>query len=327
MLLASRAVLRVSGSEALKLLQGITTQKLVPASEDVRPRFSAMLNSQGRMLADFIVVPQEGHFLLDCEREASDIITKTIQQFIMRRDVRIDEVTADWAVSAMPRCRDEAAARLALAAAGVPGDALASLAQDPRCAQLGWRSLHRRPAEGATGDEGEYDLVRMAAGVPQGLADFAPREALGPECSLDWLNGLSFKKGCYIGQELIARTYARGAIRKRYVPVVLAASAAELPLRSELEHAAAAGDFAQHSRADARLPLPPPGCRLLTEAGKSAGVLRSSRGNRAIALVRLRDAFSADGTAQALRLDTAEALYVRPYAPAWWPAGAASASE
>eukprot|EP01139_Manchomonas_bermudensis_P012644 Amastigsp_a348265_4.p2 type:complete len:154 gc:universal Amastigsp_a348265_4:676-215(-) len=141
-----------------------------------------------------------------------------------------------------------------------------------------------------------------------GRGDMPFREALGPECSLDWLNGISFKKGCYVGQELIARTASRGVVRKRLTPLVLAASADSPSLMTMATDRAA------------QVAPPPPGTKIVTLAGKSAGEMGSSCANRGIALLRTSDAFSGDaGAAVVLRSVTEPPVFMRAYKPSWWP--------
>jgi tRNA-modifying protein YgfZ len=96
-------------------------------------------------------------------------------------------------------------------------DALA-LAPDPRSEALGWRALAEKGKIPATGVRADYEARRIRAGVPQGGVDFAYSDAFPHEADMDLFAGLDFKKGCYVGQEVVSRMKHRGLVRKRVTP-------------------------------------------------------------------------------------------------------------
>ena len=162
-----------------------------------------------------------------------------------------------------------------------------SLAQE-----LGWRALLPRgaaPADAAS-DGGDYTFLRLALGVAEG-AELAGELPL--ELNLDGLGAVSFTKGCYVGQELTSRTYFRGVVRKRAMPVTFAALGAAVP----------------------------PGAQLLPAAGgASVGRVLAARGDRGVALLRLAAAMPpAPGSAPPALLVEASAAAATPARPRWWP--------
>jgi folate-binding protein YgfZ len=156
----------------------------------------------------------------------------------------------------------------------LPGDAVA--ARDPRLPAAGWRVLAPAPLP-ATATAEAYDAHRLALGLPAGSADLEAEKSVLLEAGFDELNGVSWSKGCYMGQELTARTKYRGLIKRRLVPV------------------AVVGD------------MPPPGTPVLRD-GVDVGTLRSGRDGIALATLRL-DAMGAALTCGGM------AVVARP--PAW----------
>lgn len=140
------------------------------------------------------------------------------------------------------------------------------LTRDPRTTRMGWRLLTQdeSPAlvpRGQLADVWDYHRHRYQQGVPEGVHDLPPGVALPLESNLAFMNGISFTKGCYIGQELTARTHHMGVIRKRLFPVQLLGS---FPVGSIT-----------------------PGTTVLTESGQAAGKYRAGQGNVGLALLYL----------------------------------------
>ncbi|MEO9188758.1 MAG: folate-binding protein, partial [Acetobacteraceae bacterium] len=131
----------------------------------------------------------------------------------------------------------------------------AIMAPDPRLEGAGWRVLAPE-AVAANATEDEYDLHRLALGLPDGSRDMEAEKTVLLEAGFDELNGVSWSKGCYMGQELTARTKYRGLLKRRLVPVAIAGS------------------------------LPPPGTPV-TRDGIEVGTMRSGRESLGMALLRL----------------------------------------
>ncbi|KFV86105.1 hypothetical protein N308_07351, partial [Struthio camelus australis] len=207
---------------------------------------------------------EEPDILLECDSSVLDSVEKHLKLYKIRRKVNIAPCLdlSLWAV--IPREQ--------------PGDIASSLSKcagqtvvltpDPRTEVMGWRLITKKEANlldiipgSHIGNIQDYHRHRYKQGIPEGVKDLPPGVALPLESNLAYMNGISFTKGCYIGQELTARTHHMGVIRKRLLPVQFSAP---LPLESI-----------------------PEGAEILTESGKSAGKFRAGGDELGIALLRL----------------------------------------
>jgi len=269
-ILPDRGVLEVAGADRLAFLQGLISNDVAQAGEG-QAVWAALLTPQGKWLADFFVVASGEALLLDAERAQIPDLVQRLTRFRLRSKVTLRDASGEWHVHA---------------AWGAPPPAGEGLAvPDPRLAEAGWRML--APAAlpcNATAED--YDLHRLALGLPDGTRDLEAEKSVLLEAGFDELHGVSWTKGCYMGQELTARTKYRGLVKRRLVPV-------------RVEGA-----------------LPPRGTPLLRE-GAELGEMRSGRGGRGLALLRL----------EALRGGALEAAGARltPAIPGWMtlPEGAA----
>ena len=196
--LSDRAIVRLRATDDAEdvaaFLQGLVTNDV--AGE--LPAYAALLTPQGKMLFDFFIWPAaEGGLLLDCEADAADELVKRLSLYRLRRKIDI--------------VRDDALAVHWSAEAGDGG------ARDPRLAALGQRWIAPRD-DGETADE-VYLEHRLALGVPEGRRDMA--DTLWLETNAVELNGVSFNKGCYIGQENTARMNWRQKVNRRLLVVPL----------------------------------------------------------------------------------------------------------
>ncbi|MHC8508532.1 MAG: CAF17-like 4Fe-4S cluster assembly/insertion protein YgfZ [Rhodospirillales bacterium] len=262
-LLNDRAVVRIGGPDAKNFLQGLVsndTQKI----SSTRVIWAALLTPQGKYLADFAMFAAEGAVYLETASESAEALVKKLSMYKLRSDVTI-EPAEDWAAAAV--FDDGAAAAFGLDETPGAAKAFAGGAAyvDPRLAAAGARiaapaqSLAAALAEAGLSktDAEDYDAHRLALGLPGGPRDMTPEKALLLESGFDELNGVDWDKGCYMGQELTARTRYRGLVKKRLIPVDVAGGA------------------------------PAPGALVLDAEGREAGEIKSSRGGRALALLRL----------------------------------------
>lgn len=206
--LASRAVVRLSpgeGEDAAGFLQALVTQDVTGSL----PAWSGLLTPQGKVLFDFIVWRSGGDLLLDCEAEAAEALARRLTLYRLRRKITI-AVDRTVAVHWRPQLGDGA----------VP---------DPRLSALGARWLAPRvdgedlEAIGETADTA-WQGHRLALGVPEGRAELGDGETLWLECNAVELHGVSFTKGCYVGQENTARMNWRQKVNRRLLVVPLARS-------------------------------------------------------------------------------------------------------
>ena len=185
--LSDRAVIRLSGPDVRDFLQGLVTQDVAGAL----PVWAGLLSPQGKCLFDFLVWADGDDLLIDCESEAADDLIRRLSLYRLRRPIGI--------------ARDNG---LAVHWSAEGGDGVA----DPRRAELGRRWL--APAdEAATG----WRAHRLRLGVCEGRAELT--DLLWLECNAAELNGVSFSKGCFVGQENTARMNWRQKVNRRLVVV------------------------------------------------------------------------------------------------------------
>lgn len=258
-----RDVLRLTGEDRAAFLQGLVSNDMRKVAPD-RAVFAAFLTPQGKYLHDFHVVALGDAWLLDCEAGRGADLLRRLRMYRLRSKVELADVTGDWAVAAI--LGD--AGRTALGLPDEPGAArpLADGAAhvDARLAALGARALLPKAAAKATLDglglaetgPAAWDRLRLSLGVPDGSRDLVPEKTVLLEANYDSLNAIAWDKGCYMGQELTARTRYRGLLKKRLAPVTLDG------------------------------PAPEPGTLILRD-GREAGEMRSSRDGIGLALLRL----------------------------------------
>ncbi len=261
--LKERGVISVAGADARSFLQGLISQDVEKVDSDTAA-YGALLTPQGKFLYDFCIAARGAALLLDCEAAGAADLRTRLSRYKLRAKVTIDDVSADHNV---------------IAAFGADTSTLCGLADrlgatrqldggmlfvDPRRLGLGCRAIGSRDQSLAfftdagfvPGAAADYDSHRLALGIPDGGRDMEREKATLLESDFEALNGVDWDKGCYMGQELTARTKYRGLVKKRLMPVQVDG------------------------------PLPPHGTPILA-ADKPVGTIRSGRGNRAMALLRL----------------------------------------
>jgi len=280
--LEERSVLAVAGPDRASFLQGLVSNDTARISGE-RAVYAALLTPQGKYLHDFIMVEVGEAIWLDCEAARLADLKRRLSMYRLRAKVTLDgrpdlAVAAVWGGAQLGLPETAGAARSF-------GEGAAMV--DPRLVALGARAIlprERIRAElaetGATeADFAEYDRLRLSLGVPDGSRDLVLDKSILLESGFDELNGVDWDKGCYIGQELTARTKYRGLIKKRLFPV----------------------------RIDG--PTPEPGA-ILTVDGKEAGEMRSSRDGIGLALLRL-EAVDKPGKLEASNTT------IEPFRPNW----------
>jgi folate-binding protein YgfZ len=266
-LLDDRGVLAVSGPDRRAFLQGLVSNDIDQVSPTTA-RYAALLTAQGKYLHEFIMIESGESIWLDAEASRLGDLRRRLSLYRLRAKVSLGELP-NLAVAAV--FGDGAAAALALPSeAGAAGPFGAGVALvDPRLAALGARAiLPRETARATLADAGLsetpfdcYDDLRLALGIPYGSRDLVIEKSILLESGFDELNGVDWQKGCYIGQELTARTKYRGLIKKRLMPVRIAG------------------------------PAPAPGT-VVTADGRDVGEMRSSRGGLGLALLRIEPALA-----------------------------------
>lgn len=219
--LEDRAVLALAGADVRTFLQGIITQDI----ESLTPThsiYSALLSAQGKFVCDFFLIEQPEEIWLECAKAHAAKLYRLLHLYKLRAEVKISERTGELHVSAVMGDTDK------LALPRTPGrterfhDGVITVLVDPRHAELGARVI--APAgEGETwliqrgfdhATPKDYVQHRIHLGIPEGDTDNVPDKTLLLENGFEELHGVSFNKGCYVGQEVTARTKHRANLHK-----------------------------------------------------------------------------------------------------------------
>lgn len=266
--LQDRALLRISGPDAAGFLNPLVSSDVAPAG---RAAYAALLTPQGKFLHDFLIYTvAEGDLLVDVAAERRADLKRRLTLYRLRAKVELSDVEgwqgyALFGSGALPPLPDDAV-----------------LFADPRLAALGWRLWQPANAEPPQplADMAAYEAHRITLGVPDGARDIEVDKGLLLENHFEALHGVDFKKGCYIGQELTARTKYRGLLKK------------------------------QLYRVEATQALPAPGTPIMA-GGQEVGQLRSVSGSSGLALLRL-DATSQDLDAAGVAVTAIRPDYAGP---------------
>jgi folate-binding protein YgfZ len=261
--LPARGVVEVSGADRVGFLQGLVSNDVTRAVPGAAV-WAALLTPQGKWLADFFVHGEPARLLLDVEAAQAPMLVALLTKFRLRAKVALRDASADFAVLA------------GWGGALPPAGLLA--APDPRLAEAGWRGLAAAPpASDATPEA--YDAHRLSLGLPDGSQDLLADKSVLLEAGFDELGGVSWSKGCYMGQELTARTKYRGLLKRRLFPVAIDG------------------------------PLPAPGTPV-THGEAEVGEMCSGRGAQGLALLRIEAAEAGAPLA-------CGAARITPRIPAW----------
>lgn len=307
--LSKRAVIRLAGRDTVDLLQGLVTSNVVEMTDGygLIVQYAMMLNVQGRVLYDLILYNQsrvltEVCFLVECDASLKEEFIKTIKTFRIRKKVDITDVSDEYKVwSRINTDCDPSQPLLALhqgeggVGHGVKQDMTVAkdmpnmvfCVEDPRVPLFGHRLILTSGNESGNGNSDFYDQLRYQWGIPEGPKDLPPGNCLPLESNLTIMNGVSFTKGCYIGQELTARTHHTGVIRKRLLPLVFESDPPEL---------------------DNDAPI-------ISEKSQKAGKLRANIGKYGLGIIRL------DHDRKSLNISdrNGNQIPVSAYRPGWWP--------
>lgn len=232
--LHDRSVVSIAGDDRIAFLQGLITNDAT-LLEHSHALYAALLSPQGKFLHDFFLIPQAERILLDVNAgRAADLLAR-FNLYKLRAKVNIQPLPS-YKV-------------LAVWDAAAPAEAI----PDPRLAALGVRIYGENLA--APGEAGDYEAHRIALGIPDGAKDMHIDKTLLLEFHFESLHGVSFSKGCYVGQEVTARSKFRGQVRKQLYSVA------------------------------ADTPLPAPGT-IITAGAEEVGELRSVSGTRGLAVMK-----------------------------------------
>ncbi len=221
--LTDRGVLRLTGPDTQTFLQGLVSND-VKHADGTRAVYAALLTPQGKFLYDFFMIGIADGVLIDCRADDLPTFSKKLRMFKLRSDVTLEDVSADYTVHAFFDTGAEDL--LGTGESQRVTDSGIILFRDPRLNEAGLRALVPSDAD-ATAPGGDiatsedYQQHRIALGLPEAPVDLQTEKSILLESGFDELNGVDWDKGCYMGQELTARTKYRGLVKKRLVPVTL----------------------------------------------------------------------------------------------------------
>lgn len=233
-LLPERSIIKVGGPDARSFLHNILTAEIESLVEG-DAAYGALLTPQGKILFDMFVYFDGYTCLIDCAKSQKQALLARLAMYKLRAQVVLGEAND-------------------LESAVSPKETIHALRyRDPRLEDMGWRII---VPESKLKHEPGYHAARIEAGLADSDADLGSGEYFPHEANLDQLNGVSFTKGCYVGQEVVSRMEHRGTARSRILPVLLDRE-------------------------------PPSSGSDIRSGDKVIGTLLSSAGKRALALIRL----------------------------------------
>ncbi|KAI9255555.1 hypothetical protein BY458DRAFT_519967 [Sporodiniella umbellata] len=290
----SRCLLALEGRDTSKFLQGLMTNHMPRLNTDGQILYTSFLTPQGRMITDsFLHRLGEDRYVLEVAEGMETGLQRHLKRYVLRSKVKMRVVTEEydlWYANqalGMPDPRLPAFGYRALLPAGV----------DPGVVHLG--GIEQVSSE-------DYTIRRILHGLPEGPEDIWPEVSLPLECNLDYMQGVDFQKGCYIGQELTIRTHHTGVVRKRLMPVQLFT-----------------GESPEQLTLDRTLSFP--GVEAQTEIKTLAGASKRAVGkmgshvyNIGLALIRLEHGsqFKKDRIPLIIK---DQLIHVAPFLPTWWP--------
>ncbi|KAF9950918.1 ccr4 associated factor [Modicella reniformis] len=334
-----RGLLEIRGKDASKFLQGLITNHM-PRIENGGPGFlAAFLNPKGRVMYDVFIHPtntsnKDGDptYLIECDARGLPELHKHIARFVLRSKIKMVGVSESFdvysvldenpsTISSGDADHDRAAVMERLGSMNASIGMLDNRADN----HMGYRVVVPKgqpltlPESYKQGTLEEYHVRRIINGVPEGIDDFIAGTSLPLEYNLDYMHGVDFRKGCYVGQELTIRTYHKGIIRKRIMPVQYYKpdepvpeaiqfnknTSHVIPPQSELFPVKT--DESSQPAASSSSPRPV----------RASGKTGSNVGNIGLALVKLEDA--ANGRIFNVMDREGATVRVKTFFPAWWP--------
>lgn len=303
--LTDRSIIRLSGQEVIPFLQGLITNDMKHLTEGALSMYATFLNSKGRMLYDTIIynTATSNTFFLECDSSVLSSLKTHLFTYKLRRKIDVTTLENDfnvWTICSrdlvdadISEIKPENASE---SISAIKNDVI--VCRDPRVPLLGLRAIALKDInivdEVKKKDTSkQFDIInknfykryRYKLGVPEGPNELPPGNCFPLEANCDYMHGVSFHKGCYLGQEVTARTHHTGVVRKRYMPVF-------------------SKDNVELTEKD--IPIFP------NDSEKQIGKLRGAEKNVGIALLRIEEALKSPQ----LRISN---TYLKTVKPLWWP--------
>ncbi len=283
--LADRAVLEVGGEGAKAFLQGLICNNIDKL--DTQPPFgqpaifTGLLTPQGKILFDFFVVQSGANYLIECAADKADELLKRLMFYRLRAKVDLSKrgdlgVVAGWLTDGIALVTENSDLSVM--------NKMEAAFDDPRLTELGLRFLvptGQASHHDYSGHEPDYHAHRIAQAVPEGGKDYNWSDIFPHDACFDLLNGVDFKKGCYVGQEVVSKMHHKATLRKRFALV------------------------------EAEEDLPAQGAEI--KGGESLiGVLGSVAGKQALSLIRLDRAQKVVEKGNSFEVESVKVKLVKP---------------
>ena len=199
----NRTILSLKGDDVVGFLNGLITNSL---HSDLT--FAALLTPQGKIIADFFVhrISNE-HVMLETSEKFGKTLALRLKMYKLRAKINMEDISADYDVYAL-----------------WDGEGDVGLS-DPRHPALGQRWLTKTQNLSPKHTSEDYDLHRLKLAIPDSMWDFGTEQMFPADANMDILNGVDYKKGCFIGQEVVSRMHRKTTVRKRMRGVKLSGTA------------------------------------------------------------------------------------------------------
>ncbi|KAI8986536.1 hypothetical protein BDB01DRAFT_785961 [Pilobolus umbonatus] len=322
----NRSIIELEGPEASKFLQGLITNHMPAISHGGDGFYAAFLTPQGRMLYDTFIYPvniglnfPHPKYLIDCPTTTKLAFIRHLKRYMLRAKLTLRDCTEEYTLW------------------NIWGNALGDMGShpelvkkekrlsdigcfDPRIPGYGYRAIlkndqdiqHALPVSDKFEelDASEYTIRRMLHGIPEGSDDLWPEVSLPLESNFDYMNGVDFRKGCYVGQELTIRTYHTGVVRKRIVPVQIYKEGDDVPDKQYVD---------RHIEYPSTL-HPQNEVKLVQGSSKrGVGKLCSGIHNIGLALMRLEHVQkSLEFPDIEFNVADQPSIRIKPFLPEWW---------
>lgn len=279
-LLSHRSLIKIEGDGMYDYCQGLITNDIFRLKTD-KSLYTMILNSKGRVLFDCLVYKVDDHLLLECDRDVASDFVKYLKLYLLRRklDINILNDTGVWTLFNSTPLTVELD--------------FVSIFNDPRLPILGQRIISEKIQDirnnifvDKCDNSFTYQQWRYINGIAEG-SELLKGQSFPLEMNCDYLNGISFNKGCYVGQELTARTYHTGVTRKRIMPLIFNDTPTGLDLNTDV-----------YSQSDSNTKRPP-------------GKLRGLYGKIGIALLRIDECLKAEQL-------VIGGFTAKTFIPNWW---------
>ncbi|CAL1286562.1 unnamed protein product [Larinioides sclopetarius] len=295
-----RTVLKLSGSDTTNYLQSLITNDV--KTVDAEPSlYSLLLNPKGRVLYDLILYKvSSAEYLVEYDSTGEDYLHRHLLMYRLRKQVKIEPLKdmSVWVIYKQDNNETNKDLNMQVLSNDLDKtDKIVKYTNDPRISNLGIRiisksdvNVHQSLRHSGLNliGEGSYQLLRYKLGIGEGVLDHPPGNCLPFETNVDLLNGVSFTKGCYIGQEMTAKSNFVLSVRKRLMPIILE-------------------DMNSY-------PIFPPECNILNEKKRKVGRLRSHLGRYGLGLLKYEDC----AKSEFLQLEKFD-IKLKAIRPSWWP--------